>query len=44
MIKLHKKILEYFQVKLNLSNYSMLWVAFFEGVFVTMLIVWCVNY
>jgi hypothetical protein len=44
MIKLHKKILEYFQVKLNLSNYSMLWVAFFEGVFVTMLIVWCANY
>ena len=44
MIKWHKKVLEYFQVKLNLSNYSMLWVAFFEGVFVTMLIVWCVNY
>jgi len=40
----HKRFVEWFQVKLKLSNYAMLWVAFIEGflvaIFIVSILVW----
>ena len=43
MIEWHKKFSERWQARLKLSNYCMLWLVFFEGVFFAPLIVWLVN-
>ena len=38
MIELHKKYIHWFQEKFNISNYGVVWIAFFKGVILTMLI------
>lgn len=38
MLKLHKKIFKYWQEKLGLSNYSMVWIGFLKGLILGLLI------
>ena len=38
MIELHKKYISWWQKKLNISNYEILWVIFFKGVLAGLLI------
>ena len=33
----HKRLISWYQRKLRLSDYSLLWVAFFKGILVTIL-------
>ena len=43
MINFHKKYLLKIQNKLALSNYAYLWVSFFKGVIVTLIVIWVFN-
>ena len=43
MIEWHKKYIKWWQEKLNLSDYGLLWLSFLKGVFLTLLIVWLLN-
>ncbi len=38
MIKLHKKYINWWKKKLNISDYSMLWLAFIKGLIIGFLI------
>ena len=38
MIRLHKKYLSWWEKKLNISNYGMLWISFIKGILVGLLI------
>jgi len=34
----HKKYIEYWKIKLNLSNYGILWIAFIKGLIIGLLV------
>ena len=38
MINLHKRYIEYWKKKLNVSDYGVLWISFFKGIFIGLLI------
>ena len=38
IIKRHKKLIAWYQKKLSLSDYQLLWLVFFKGVIVTIII------
>ena len=38
IIKNHKKFINWYQKKLNLDNYQLLWLVFFKGVAITIII------
>jgi len=38
MIQMHKKYIEWWKEKLNVSDYAVLWVTFFKGIFIGLLI------
>ena len=38
MIEMHKKYIYWWKKKLNVSDYTMLWVTFFKGIFIGLLI------
>ncbi len=38
MIKLHKRYIDWWKEKLNISNYGLLWISFIKGILVGMLI------
>ena len=38
MINWHKRYIEYCKKKLNISDYGVLWIAFFKGIFIGLLI------
>jgi len=38
MIKMHKKYIEWWKEKLNVSDYAVLWITFFKGIFIGLLI------
>ncbi len=38
MIEMHKKYIDWFKKKLNISDYAVLWVTFFKGLFIGLLI------
>ena len=38
MIELHKKNINWWQEKLNMSNYGMLWISFIKGLIIGLLI------
>jgi hypothetical protein len=38
MIEMHKKYIDWFKKKLNISDYVVLWVTFFKGLFIGLLI------
>ncbi len=35
---MHKKYIDWFKKKLNISDYAVLWVTFFKGLFIGLLI------
>ena len=39
LIDLHKRYIEWWQRKLGISDYALLWLVFFKGVFLTLLVV-----
>jgi len=43
MIEWHKKYIKWWQEKINLSDYGLLWLSFLKGVLLTLLIVWLLN-
>ena len=38
MIEWHKRYIEYWKKKLNVSDYGVAWIAFFKGIFIGLLI------
>ncbi len=38
MIEMHKKYIDWWKQKLNISDYAVLWVTFFKGIFIGLLI------
>ncbi len=38
IIKLHKILINWYQKKLNLNDYQLLWLVFFKGIIVTIFI------
>ena len=38
MIEWHKRYIEYWKKKLNVSDYGVLWISFFKGIFIGLLI------
>ena len=38
LIKSHKRIISWYQRKLRLSDYALLWFVFFKGVLITIII------
>jgi len=38
MINWHKRYLEWWKKKLNISDYAVVWVTFFKGIFIGLLI------
>ena len=38
MINWHKRYIEYWKEKLNVSDYGVLWISFFKGIFIGLLI------
>ncbi len=38
MIQMHKKYIEWWKEKLNVSDYAVLWITFFKGIFIGLLI------
>ena len=38
MIDMHKKYIDWWKKKLNISDYVVLWVTFFKGIFIGLLI------
>ena len=38
MIEIHKKYIDWWKQKLNISDYAVLWVTFFKGIFIGLLI------
>jgi len=38
MINLHKRYIEYWKKTLNVSDYGTLWITFFKGIFIGLLI------
>ena len=38
LIEKHKQLIAWYQRKLGLSDYGLLWLVFFKGVFVTLVI------
>ena len=38
MIEMHKKYIDWFKKKLNISDYAVLWITFFKGLFIGLLI------
>ena len=43
LIALHKWYIEWWQPKLGNSDYVLLWLVFFKGVLLTLLVVWLVK-
>ncbi len=43
LINLHKRYIEWWQKKLGLSDYALLWLVFFKGVLLTLLVVWLIE-
>ena len=43
LINLHKRYIEWWQRKLGLSDYALLWFVFFKGVLLTLLVVWLIE-
>ncbi len=38
MIEIHKKYIDWWKKKLDISDYAVLWVTFFKGIFIGLLI------
>jgi len=38
MIEMHKKYIDWWKKKLNISDYAVLWVTFFKGIFIGLII------
>ena len=38
MIEMHKKYIGWWKKKLNVSDYAVLWITFFKGIFIGLLI------
>ena len=43
LIDLHKRYIEWWQRKLGISDYALLWLVFFKGVLFTLLVVWLIE-
>ncbi len=43
LIDLDKRCIEWWQSKLGISDYVLLWVVFFKGVLLTLLVVWLIK-
>jgi len=43
LIKLHKRYIEWWQRKLGISDYALLWLVFFKGILLTLLVVWVIK-
>ena len=43
LIELHKRYIEWWQSKLGISDYVLLWLVFFKGVLLTLLVVWLIK-
>ena len=39
----HKKYIEYWQKKLNVSNYGIIWIAFIKGLIIGLLIYYLID-
>jgi len=38
MIEMHKKYIDWWKKKLNISDYAVLWITFFKGIIIGLLI------
>ncbi len=38
MIVMHKKYIDWWKKKLNITDYALLWITFFKGIFIGLLI------
>ena len=43
LINLHKRYIAWWQRKLGISDYALLWLVFFKGVLFTLLVVWVIK-
>ena len=43
LVDLHKRYIEWWQRKLGISDYALLWLVFFKGVLFTLLVVWLIE-
>ena len=43
LIDLHKRYIEWWQRKLGISDYALLWLVFVKGVVFTLLVVWLIE-
>ena len=43
LIDLHKRYIEWWQRKLSISDYALLWVSFFKGILIALLVIWLVK-
>lgn len=42
MLKWHKESVNWWQKKLDLTNYAMYWVSFLKGIIIVLLILWLI--
>ena len=43
LIDLHKRYVEWWQRKLGISDYALMWLVFVKGVVFTLLVVWLIE-
>ena len=43
LIDLHKRYIEWWQRKLGISDYALLWLSFFQGILIALLVIWLVK-
>ena len=43
LIDLHKRYIEWWQRKLGISDYALLWLSFFKGILIALLVIWLVK-
>ena len=43
LIDLHKRYIEWWQRKLGISDYGLLWLSFFKGFLIALLVIWLVK-
>ncbi len=43
LIDLHKRYIAWWQRKLGISDYALLWLSFFKGILIALLVIWLVK-
>ena len=43
LINLHKRYIEWWQRTLGISDYALLWLSFFKGILIAVLVIWLVK-